>query len=153
MSSTIDANVLLYASDTSAAAHAAAREFLGRWAGGPGLVYLFWPTVMAYLRIATHPSIFESPLDAAVARANIDSLVSLPHVRTGGEDDAFWRTWQDVTAGMPVRGNLVPDSHLVALMRQYGVDTIWSRDRDFRKFDGIKVRDPLAADVSGAGGV
>ena len=44
---------------------------------------------------------------------------------------------------LTVRGNLVPDAHLVALMRQNGVVTIWSHDRDFRKFDQIKVRDPL----------
>jgi hypothetical protein len=42
------------------------------------------------------------------------------------------------------RGNLVPDAHLVALMRQYGVSTIVSHDRDFRMFDGIRVHDPFA---------
>ena len=43
-----------------------------------------------------------------------------------------------------VRGNLVPDAHVVALMRQHGVSTIWSHDRDFVKFPGISVRDPFA---------
>lgn len=42
------------------------------------------------------------------------------------------------------RGNLVPDAHLVALMHQYGVRTIISHDRDFKKFDGIRVEDPFA---------
>jgi predicted nucleic acid-binding protein len=32
----------------------------------------------------------------------------------------------------------------VALMRQHGVSTIWSHDRDFLKFRGIKVQDPFA---------
>lgn len=49
------------------------------------------------------------------------------------------------TAGeQVVRGNLVPDAHLAALMRQHGVATIWSADRDFRRFDGITARDPFA---------
>jgi len=43
-----------------------------------------------------------------------------------------------------VRGNLVSDAHLVALMRENGVDTLWSHDRDFRKFEGIRLRDPYA---------
>ena len=43
-----------------------------------------------------------------------------------------------------IRGNLVPDAHLVALMRQHGVRTIWTHDRDFRKFNGIRVVDPFA---------
>ena len=38
----------------------------------------------------------------------------------------------------------MPDAHLVGLMRQHGVGTIWTRDRDFRRFSGIKVRDPFA---------
>jgi len=40
-------------------------------------------------------------------------------------------------------GNLVPDAHLVALMLENGVRTIMTRDRDYRKFRGITVRDPF----------
>lgn len=29
-------------------------------------------------------------------------------------------------------------------MPQHGVSTTWMRDRDFRKFDGIRVKDPFA---------
>jgi predicted nucleic acid-binding protein len=38
---------------------------------------------------------------------------------------------------------LVPDAHLVALMRENGVRRIWTSDRDFRRFDGIEARDPF----------
>jgi uncharacterized protein len=41
------------------------------------------------------------------------------------------------------RGNLVPDAHVVALMLQHDVPTIYTHDRDFRRFDGIDVIDPL----------
>ncbi len=145
MSSTIDANVLLYASDSTSADHDRAREFLAAWSKGPDLVYLFWPTVMSYLRIATHPRIFERPLDPGVAEANVSSLLGLPHVMSVSEGERFWRTWQLSTTGIVVRGNLVPDAHTVVLMRQHGVDEIWTRDRDYRKFDGIRVRDPFAS--------
>ena len=70
-------------------------------------------------------------------------LVDRPHVRTPGESERFWSAFEAVSSGLPVRGNLVPDAHLVALMRDSGVETIVSRDRDFRKFDGIRVRDPF----------
>jgi hypothetical protein len=42
------------------------------------------------------------------------------------------------------RGNLVSDAHLVALMVQNGVGTIWTHDRDYRRFSGIEARDPFA---------
>ena len=40
-------------------------------------------------------------------------------------------------------GNLVPDAHIVALMLSHGIRTIWTRDRDYRSFSGIRVRDPF----------
>ncbi len=49
-----------------------------------------------------------------------------------------------VASGAVVRGNLVSDAHLVALMRQNGITTLWSHDRDFRKFEGLRVQDPFA---------
>jgi len=38
----------------------------------------------------------------------------------------------------------VPDAHLVSLMRENGVGTLWTHDLDFRKFEEIRVRDPFA---------
>jgi predicted nucleic acid-binding protein len=43
-----------------------------------------------------------------------------------------------------VCGNLVTDSHIAALMPQYGVSTIHTADRDFRRFPGITPLDPFA---------
>ena len=144
MTATLDTNILLYASDESSSFYGPAIELLETLAAGPDLVYLFWPVALGYLRISTHPAIFQKPLSAAEAMANVDDLVSRSHVRTGGEADGFWETYQEVATQVNVRGNLVPDSHIVALMRQHGVSTIWSHDRDFLKFPEIKVQDPFA---------
>jgi hypothetical protein len=144
VSFTLDANVLLYASDETSPYQARARAVLERATSGDDLLYLFWPTVMAYLRIATHPAIFEQPLAPADALANIDSLLSLPHVQTAGEHDRFWLTYRQVAIEGDARGNLVPDAHLVALMLENGVRTIWTRDRDYRRFTSIETRDPFA---------
>jgi toxin-antitoxin system PIN domain toxin len=144
VSATLDVSILVYASDESSPFHQRAYQLLASLVDGPALLYVFWPTVMGYLRLSTHPAIFDRPLTPAEARANIDALLSRPHVRTGSEDDGFWPMFNRVTAGVPSRGNLVPDAHLVALMHQHGVHTIWSHDRDLRKFTGIDVKDPMA---------
>jgi len=143
MTATLDANVLLYASDAASDRQERAEALLLRFAAGPDLLYLFWPVVMAYLRISTHPSIFDHPLDPVVARRNIAALLSRPHVRSPGEQDGFWPAFQRVVEGDVVRGNLVPDAHLVALMRQHGVGTIWTADRDFQRFDGVAAKNPF----------
>jgi toxin-antitoxin system PIN domain toxin len=144
MSATIDANVLLYASDESSSFHAKAAELLERLSRGPDLLYLFWPVLMGYLRIATHPAIFARPLSLGSATANVGQLLALPHARAAGEGVDFWHNYNRATTDMVVRGNLVSDAHLVALMVENGVGTIWSHDRDLRKFEGVQVRDPFA---------
>jgi uncharacterized protein len=82
------------------------------------------------------------PLSDDAAAGNIEALLGRAHVRVLGEGDGFWTTYQSVADAVKPCGNLVPDAHLVALMRRHGVPTIWSRDRDLRKFDGITVKDP-----------
>lgn len=143
MSYAVDANLLLYASDMDSPMHQRAVALLDELALGPEIVHLFWPTILAYLRIATHPAVFSRPLSEADARANVEALLALPHVQVSGESDGFWRRYAEVADDVSPTGNLVPDAHLVALMLENGVRTIWTRDRDYRKFRGITVRDPF----------
>jgi toxin-antitoxin system PIN domain toxin len=147
VSVTVDANLLLYATDEASPFHDGARRLLEELATGPGIVYVFWPTVMAYLRLSTHPSVFERPLSPTDAIANVDRLLGLPHVQGPGEQDRFWHVFRGVAGEADARGNLVGDAHLVALMVQNGVRAIWTHDRDFRRFPGIEVRDPFAGEA------
>jgi hypothetical protein len=143
LSATIDTNVLLYAANADDDAHVPARELLERLAGGPDLFYLFWPTIMGFLRIATHPAIFPDPCTPEEAASAITALLDRPNVRTPSEGEGFWELYRS-TAGAQTRGNDVSDAHLAALMRQHGVRVIYTRDRDFRRYDHIDARDPFA---------
>ena len=143
MSFAIDANLLLYASDEDSPVHQRAVELLDEITIGPEIAYLFWPVAMAYLRIATHPAVFAHPLSHADARANLQALLDLPHVHAVGEDETFWSHFSEIADDVAPTGNLVPDAHVVALMLANGVRTIWTRDRDYRTFSGIRVRDPF----------
>lgn len=144
MSRTLDVNVLLYASDDASPEHAAAAATLASMATGPGLVYLFWPTVMGYLRLVTHPGIATRPLSLDDAMRNIEALLARPNIRTSGEGKAFWRCFREVCDDARPSGNLVPDAHLAALMLEHGVTTVISRDRDFRRFRHVTLEDPFA---------
>ncbi len=144
MSATVDTNVLLYAANADDEAHNVARELLERLAEGPDLLYLFWPTIFGFLRIATHPAVFPNPYSPREAVAAIAGLIDRPNVRTPSEEDGFWNLYSS-TADDQTRGNHVPDAHLAALMRQHGVTVIYTRDRDFRRYDGIEPRDPFAS--------
>jgi len=144
VSYSLDVNVLLYASDRSNDRHARARRFVESCAAGPEILCLAWPTLISYLRIATHPRIFAAPLSPNEALANVSALVGLAHVRAISELDGFLDAYRQVAGEMPVRGNLVPDAHVAAILFQHGVSTIYSNDRDFRKFQSLDVRDPFS---------
>lgn len=144
MSSTVDTNILVYATDTGTDVGGVANELIERLARGPEILYVFWPALMGFVRVATHPSINERPLTPAEAVSSVASLLARPHVRAPGEAPGFLAVYESTAPGM-TRGRQVPDAHIAALMRQHGVGTIYSRDRDFRRFDGIKVEDPFAS--------
>ena len=144
MSYSLDVNVLLYASDRSSDRHSQARSFLEARAAGPEILCLTWPTLMSYLRIATHPRIFSAPLSPDEAFGNIAALLALPHVRPLSELNGFLDAYKFVSGEMPVRGNLVPDAHIAAILFQHGVRALYSSDRDFRKFQWLDLRDPFA---------
>lgn len=143
MSFAIDANILACASDQDSVVHPAAVQFLRRCATGTELFCLAWVTVSAYLRIVTHPSVFRRPLSPEEAMGNIDGLLTLPQVRVLGEEEGFWKVYREVAKSVSPRGNPVPDAHLAAVLRQHGVRTLYTRDRDFLRFDFLEIVDPL----------
>lgn len=147
MSFSIDVNVLLYASDTASAHAHRAQTFLVERAAAPDIFYLAWPTIMSYLRIATHPGIFRAPLSPDEAARNVQGLLDLPHVRTLGEDDGFWDIYRGIARIFPLRGNAVPDAHLAALLRHHGVRLLYTNDADFKRFPFLNVVNPFEPEV------
>ncbi len=143
MSYSIDTNLLLYASDESSPHHHAARRFLEGRPGDPDLLCLAWQVLLSYQRIATHPRIFSRPLTPKEALENIEALLGLPRVRLLVEEEQFLDVYREVTGGVTVRGNLVPDAHLAAILSQHGVRTLYTVDSDFKKFSFLSLRNPL----------
>jgi uncharacterized protein len=143
VSYSVDVNLLLYASDKSSDRHETARRFLESCAGRAEVFCLTWPTLMSYMRIATHPRIFTTPLSPDEALGNITALLALPHARPVGERDGFLEDYTRVVEGVSVRGNLVPDAHVATILFQHGVRTLYSNDRDFRKFEFLDVKNPF----------
>jgi uncharacterized protein len=123
--------------------HARARAFLNECVVSSEIMYVPWMTVSAYLRVSTHPRIFDQPLDPARALGNVAALLALPHVRVLSEVDGFWSHFREVAEAFPVRGNLVPDARLAALLRQHGIRVLYTNDADFKKLDALDARNPF----------
>lgn len=145
MSVTIDASILVYAADPSSRFNEGASVALAGLMEGREIVHLFWPALLAYLRIVTHPRLSEHPLSMDEATANVSLLLDRSIVRVSGEPDGMWSGLRKELLDGQARGKLVHDAHVVALMRAHGVRDIVTHDRDFRRFPGIRVIDPFEA--------
>jgi uncharacterized protein len=64
-------------------------------------------------------------------------------VRVLSEGDGFLHVYRNIVSLLPLRGNLVPDAHLAAVLLQNGIARIYTKDADFRKFDFLEVQVPF----------
>lgn len=140
----VDANVLLYAANHAAPEHAAARAWLDERLSGTARVGLPWPSLLAFVRLATNPAILRRPVPAAVAWGQVEewlaaevAWIPAPTERHAGLVGAFCRLpW--------MTSRLIPDAHLAALAIEHGL-ALCSTDGDFAKFPGVTWQNPLAA--------
>src|SRR5437660_12435238 len=112
MSATVDANILVYASNHGDPVHAQARQLVRLLAAGPDLLYLFWPVVLGYLRIVTHSAILRRPPTPAEPAANADQLLKGGPFRRLGRGDGSGNRF-GTTSRDQARGNDVPAPTLV----------------------------------------
>ena len=74
----LDANVLLYARNDADPRHAGAKAFLEEALNGPRRVGLPWQSLTAFIRIATHPRVFPTPLAADEAASQVAEWLAAP---------------------------------------------------------------------------
>lgn len=63
----VDANLLLYATDSASPTHRAAASWLESVLNGSQRVALPWQVLSAFVRISTHPRAWDQPLDPSTA--------------------------------------------------------------------------------------
>lgn len=95
-------------------------------------------------RPLSNPGFGGQPLSPQDAMENVDALLQVPHRRVLSEVLGFWEVFKTLTAREPIRGNLVPNAHLAAILKQHGVKTLYTRDKRFRNFGFLDLRDPLS---------
>jgi toxin-antitoxin system PIN domain toxin len=138
----VDANLLLYAVDSTSSHHRKASAWLEQVMSGPQRIGLPWQTIGAFLRIITHPRVTADPLNSATAWDFVRDWLDQPQVwiPPAGERTA------EILAGLlaeGVTGNLIPDAQLAALAIEHGVP-VASNDSDFARFPACRWFNPLA---------
>ena len=139
----LDTNVLVYARRSEAPHHARARKLLAALAEGEEPWALAWPCVYEFVRVVTHPRVFDPPSELGRVLDDLAALFESPSLSLLGEGPThpawFFEVVDDGAAG----GNLAHDAHIAALCREHGVRELLTADRDFRRFKGLQTRDPF----------
>lgn len=138
----VDANILIYAYNPAAEQHAAAKRWLEAAMAGPTPVRLAWVTVLAFVRIMTHPQVFRRPFSMSEAVEAVDSWLAQPSVAMLSPSDDHWPILRQVLMSGQASGPLSTDAHLAALAVEHGA-TLFTTDRDFARFPGVAAVDPL----------
>lgn len=137
----VDANIFLFAWNTSAPESRAAADWLERalWSDEP--VATSWTTVLAFLRLSTS-KVFPSPMTTREATAVVESWLTEGGLQIVEPTERHWEVLRTLLVDSGARGNLVSDVHLAALALEHRA-TLCTDDGDFRKFPGLKVELPL----------
>jgi hypothetical protein len=141
----VDANLLIYAYHSASPYHERARGWLEAVFESQEPIGFAWTTLHAFLRITTNPKILGDPLSIAEAAAIVEEFLERPQATVLEPGPRYWPILRRVLEEARVQGPLVSDAHLVALAIEHGAK-LCSSDRDFRRFPGIELFDPLVAD-------
>jgi toxin-antitoxin system PIN domain toxin len=121
--------------------HDDARAWLEGRLGGTSKVGLPWYSLIAFLRIVTHPRLFQPATRMSLAWRTVEQWLDQPPVWIPEATDRHSFILSRLLTD-EVHGDLVPDAHLAALSIEHGL-TLCSTDGDFARFPGVRWENPL----------
>ena len=136
----VDTNVLVYAHRTEMELHRAATEVLMDRAedATPWALPIF--CITEFMRVVTHRRVFNPPSTLPQAVGFIEDLVASPVCHVVRPGPGFLRILANAAQQADARGNLMFDAQIAAGCHESGIDTIVTNDRNFERFEALRVR-------------
>ncbi|EIJ34294.1 type II toxin-antitoxin system VapC family toxin [Thiothrix nivea] len=137
-----DVNVLVYAHREDAPNHPAYLQWLEDLINSDESFAVSELVLSVFLRIVTHPKVFNPPSPLADALAFISSIRQQPNCRLVAPGQRHWDIFQSLCETTNAKGNLVPDAYHAALAIESGCEWI-TTDRGFSRYPGLRWRTPF----------
>jgi len=138
----MDVNVLVYAHREDVKNHGAFRDWLESVINS-NTAYGFSELVLCgFIRVVTHPKIFEKPSSLEVAIAFTQQLRLAEHAVRLAPGRNHWDLFLRCVQSISAQGNEIPDAYHAALALEWDCDWV-TTDKGFRRFKELRVRHPL----------
>jgi uncharacterized protein len=138
-----DVNVLVYAHKQGAPRHDEYHRWLRDQLCGDEAFGVSDLILSGFLRVVTHPRIFDPPSEWTEARDFAAALRSADNAVRVEPGHRHWRIFEQLAEQSGALGNVVPDAYLAALAIESGAEWI-TADRGFHRFVGLRWRHPLS---------
>jgi toxin-antitoxin system PIN domain toxin len=138
----VDVNVLVHAFHDGAPDHARYRDWLETVVASPEPFGVSELVLSGFVRVATHPRVFDPPASTTSAVEFAAALRAQPNAVLIAPGRRHWDIFVSLCDAVGARGNLVPDAYLAALAMESGSEWV-TTDRDFSRFPGLRWRHPL----------
>lgn len=145
MRAVIDTNIFVYATYKSFSQHGEAIDFLKSCQNQSQNFLISWGIIYEYLRVVTHDKLFpKGALSFKQALENVQKFCDYENVTIMTETAEHFRILNRLQTSLKrLKGNIIHDSHIVALMMEHDIKKIYTNDVDFRIFPEIKVINPV----------
>ena len=140
----VDTNRLVYAHRADHEWNEAAHASLNRLAAGRAAWAIPWPCVHEFIALLTRPGIFDPPSTLKQAIAQIEIGIDSPSLSLIAEAAQHGSTLSRLATHAKVQGGAIHGAHIAAICLDHGIHELWTTDRDFSRFPGLRVRNPLA---------
>jgi toxin-antitoxin system PIN domain toxin len=140
----LDVNVLVRAFHDGVPDHARYRDWLDEVVLAPEPFGISELVLSGFIRVSTHPKIFDPPAPTERAIGFANALRAQPNAVVATPGSRHWDIFTGLCDAAGAKGNLVPDAYLAALAIESGSEWI-TTDRDFSRFPGLRWRHPLTA--------
>ena len=135
----VDTNVMVYAHRKQLPQHERALEWLIYLAEGrvPWAIPVF--CLGEFVRVTTHPRIFDPPSTLEQAIPSLEDLLLSPTLRVLYPGPRYPVLFNESVRAADARGNLVFDAQIVAVCREQGASQLLTLDRDFTRFPEVQI--------------
>jgi len=132
-----DVNILVHAFREDSPRHGELRPWLESFVFSDSSFGISELVLSGFLRIVTHPRVFDPPTPLDDALSFVETLRDMPNAVILAPGPRHWAIFTRLCRESDAHGNLIPDAYLAAVAIESGSEWV-STDHGFGRFKGLR---------------